>query len=140
MVPNEDELIILYIFKEKKMSLFLTRFNASDSSTNKLHIGFKNISPYTYKRTDICEEPKYFQSIYINSFINYDDNDKNIIHGNSNKIYYKYQKDIEILISCLENYTATYQPIKIELPQCLNTLDEINGNNKHNIKFNNKHY
>ena len=139
LVPNEDELIILYIFKEMKMSLFLTRFNTSDSNTNKLHIGFKDISPYTYKRTDICEEPKYFQSIYINSFINYDITDKNIIHGNSNKNYYKYQKDIGILISCSENYTTTHQPIKIELPQCLNTLDEINGNNKHNIKFNNKH-
>ena len=61
------------------------------------------------------------------------------MHENNNKNYYKYKKDIGILLSCSENNEVTYQPIKVELPQCLNILDEINGNNKHSIKFNNEH-
>ena len=40
------------------MSLFLTRFNASNFQTNDLFVGFEDLSEYTYKRNDICEEPK----------------------------------------------------------------------------------
>ena len=130
-----QELIVLYIYKDNHMSLFLTRFNVSQSNINKLHIGFKEVSSYTYKNIDICAEPKYLQSMYIISFINYDNKDKSIIKNNKNKKFYKYQKDIGVLISCNDNNEVEYQNIKVELPQCLNTLDEINGNNKHNIIF-----
>ena len=130
-----EELIVLYIYKDNHMSLFLTRFNVSQSNVNKLHIGFKEVSSYTYKNIDICEKPKYLQSMYIISFINYDNRDKRIIENNKNKKFYKYQKDIGVLISCDENNEVEYQNLKVELPQCLNTLDEINGNNKHNIIF-----
>ena len=134
LVPNEDELIIIYISKEDKMSLILNRFNASDSSSKQLNKGFKKYAFNNYIRTDICDKPKYLQSIYINSFINYNDKDKNIINSNPNDNYYKYQKDIGVLISCDKN-GIEYESKRIKLPQCLNTLDEINGNDKHILKF-----
>ena len=135
---NGDELIVLYIFKDIQTSLFLTRFNVT-SDINHLHKGFKNVSSYTYRNIDICEDPKSLKSIYINSFIKYDNKDKIIINENSNKNYYKYKKDIGVLISCSENNEVTYKSIKIDLPQCLNTLDEINGNSRHIIKFDDSH-
>ena len=135
---NGDELIVLYIFKDIQTSLFLTRFNIT-SDINHLHKGFKNVSSYTYRNIDICEDPKSLKSIYINSFIKYDNKDKIIINENSNKNYYKYKKDIGVLISCSENNEVTYKSIKIDLPQCLNTLDEINGNSRHIIKFDDSH-
>ena len=52
-----------------------------------------------------------------NSLINYDDNDKIIINENSNKKYYKYQKDIGILINCSENDEVTFNQLK---ENCLN--------------------
>ena len=137
LVPNKDELIIIYISQEDKMSLILNRFNASDSSSKQLNKGFKNYAYNSYIRTDICDKPKYLQSIYINSFISYDDKDKNIINSNPNTNYYKYQKDIGVLISCDNNENGIeYESKRIKLPQCLNTLDELNGNDKHILKFN----
>ena len=136
LVPNEDELIIIYISQEDKMSLILNRFNASDSSSKQLNKGFKNYAYNSYIRTDICDKPKYLQSIYINSFISYDDKDKNIINSNPDTNYYKYQKDIGVLISCDNDQNGTeYESKRIKLPQCLNTLDELNGNDKHMLKF-----
>ena len=136
LVPNEDELIIIYISNEDKTSLILNRFNASDSSSKQLNRGFKNYAYNNYIRTDICSKPQYLQSIYINSFISYDDKDKNIINSNPNINYYKYQKDIGVLISCENNKNEVeYESKRIKLPQCLNILDEINGNDKHILKF-----
>ena len=136
LVPNEDELIIIYISQEDKMSLILNRFNASDSSSKQLNKGFKNYAYNSYIRTDICDKPKYLQSIYINSFISYDDKDKNIINSNPDINYYKYQKDIGVLISCDNDQNGIeYESKRIKLPQCLNTLDELNGNDKHILKF-----
>ena len=136
LVPNEDELIIIYISQEDKMSLLLNRFNASDSSSKQINKGFKNYAYNSYIRTDICDKPKYLQSIYINSFISYDDKDQNIINSNPNTNYYKYQKDIGVLISCDNNQNGTeYESKRIRLPQCLNTLDELNGNDKHILNF-----
>ena len=134
LVPNEDELIIIYISKEDRMSLILNRFNASDSSSKQLNKGFKNYAFNNYIRTDICDKPKYLQSIYINSFISYNNKDKNIINSNPNINYYKYQKDIGVLISCDKN-GIKYESKRIKLPQCLNVLDEINGNDLHILKF-----
>ena len=40
------------------------------------------------------------------------------------------------MISCSEdNDNIVYESKKIEMPQCLNILDEINGNNKHILKY-----
>ena len=126
LIPNKDELIIIYISKETKNNLFLSRFDINDSKSKFINTNFKEITNYNYIRNDICNEPKYLQSIYINSFINYDNNDKNVIKNNPNKNYYKYQKDIGVLISCAENNDIAYESKKIEIPQCLNILDEIN--------------
>ena len=135
LIPNKDELIIIYISKETKNYLFLSRFDINDSKSKLINVNFKELTDYNYIRNDICNEPKYLQSIYINSFINYDNNDKNIIKNNPNKDYYKYQRNIGVLISCAENNNVVYEPKKIEMPQCLNILDEINGNNKHILNF-----
>ena len=134
-LENNDDLIIIYISQEAKMSLLLTRFNVNDPGTKKIYAGFKNVARNTFIQTDICQEPKYLHSIYINSFINYDSQDKEYMNKNKNKEYYKYKKDIGVLISCLENDNIIYQTRKIELPQCLNTLDEINGMNLHKLEF-----
>ena len=137
IIPNNEEMIIIYISKEAKMSLLLTRFNVNDSKWKKL-IDFKSLSRNTFIQTDICEKPKYLQSIYINSFINYDSKDKEYMNKYKYNEYYKYKKDIGVLISCLENDNIIYQTRKIELPQCLNTLDEINGMNLHELEFRGK--
>ena len=136
LVPNKEEFIILYISKEAKMSLLLTRFNISDSGNIKLNAIDKRTLPNTYIRVDICDQPKYLQSIYINSFINYSSKDKEIMKKNQNINYYKYKKDIGTMISCSgSNNNVLYQSKKIELPQCMDTLDEINGLNNHILTF-----
>ena len=134
LVPNEDELIILYISKEAQMSLLLTRFNVSDSRTKKL-TSFKQVAFNSYIRTDICQKPKYLQSIYINSYINYEKEDKSIISLNPQIHYNKFHKDIGVLISCEQDNKIIYESKKIELPQCLNILDKLNGNNNHILKY-----
>ena len=136
LIHNKDELIIIYISKENKTNLYLLIFDINDSKSQLINNNFKGIANYYYQRNDICNEPKYLQSLYINSFINYDNNDKNIIKNNPNKKYYTYQKNIGIMISCSEdNDNIVYESKKIEMPQCLNILDEINGNNKHILKY-----
>ena len=116
------------------MSLLLLRFNKTDS--DKSNTIFQGSAINTYKRIDICDEPKYLQSIFINSFINYSSKDKEIMKNNQNINYYKYRKDIGVMISCSESHSKLlYQTKKIELPQCMDTLDEINGNNKHFLIF-----
>ena len=139
LIPNTGELIILYIAKEnEKMNLLLIRFNITES--NKLYNSFKDISKNNYLRNDICEVPIYLQSIFINSFIKYKNKDKIIINNNKNKKYYKYEKNIGTFVSCFdENEIIKYQSKKIQLPQCLNILDEINDNNIHSLKFNQTH-
>ena len=134
LVPNKDELIIIYISKETH-SLLLSRFDINNSKSKLIHKNFKDISNYNYIRTDICNEPKYLQSVYINSFINYENSDKITMNNNINEKYYKYQRDIGVLISCDNNNDIIYQSKKIEIPQCLDTLDELNGNNKHKLTF-----
>jgi hypothetical protein len=58
------------------------------------------------------------------------------MNSNPNTNYYKYQKDIGVLISCDNNQNGVeYESKRIKLPQCLNTLDELNGNDKHLLKF-----
>jgi len=69
LVPNDEELIILYISKEAKMSLLLTRFNTREIISKIKTTSINNPLPNSYIRTDICDQPKYFQSLYINSFI-----------------------------------------------------------------------
>ena len=138
LIPNNNELIILYLMKTKsnKMALLMSRYNNILNSI-KLNLNIQNISLNNYIRDDICLEPKYMQSSFINnSFINYSNKDKEIMENNKNINYYVYQRDILSLISCSNNDNSNnkvkYEPKKIIMPQCLNILDEINGIDKYN--------
>ena len=126
LFPNKNELMILYIMKGAggKNLLLLNQYDYEHDLTKKTD--FDKYSLSNYAREDICDNPKYMQSMYINSFINYTDKEKEKMV--KNKQYYIYQRDIATLISCEdENGGVFYQAKKIKLPQCLNTLNEING-------------
>ena len=128
LLPNNKELIIIYIMKGAggKNILLLNKYDYDHDLQTKTE--FHKYSISNYERDDICQKPKYMQSIFINSFINYNNNEKQIIQKNKNKQYYIYQRDIATLISCDdEKGDVFYQAKKIQMPQCLNTLNEING-------------
>ena len=138
LIPNINDLIIIYIMKNanQKMSLIMSRFNLINSITK--YSSFTKYSLSHYYREDICLEPKYIQSIFINSLINYDDKDNITISNNKNQKYYKYQRDIVSFISCsnTSNHNSVYyQTKKINMPQCLNILDEINDISYSELKF-----
>ena len=125
---NHEELLIIYIMKgaEGKNILLLNRYNYTNDlrTTTK----FDKYSSSNYLRDDICERPKYMQSMYINSFIKYDERDKEYMRNHPNQTFYTYQRDIATVLSCDDgNDKAFYEAKKIQMPQCLNTLNEING-------------
>ena len=134
LLPSNDDLIVIYIMKLNNVNnLLMSRFNLSESIT--FHT-LKEYSMSNYIKDNICSNPKYIQSLFINSPINYSVNDRNIINDSGNNNYYKYQKDIVSLIACSnDNNNVFYQTSKISMPQCLNALDELNENDKHIIKF-----
>lgn len=128
---NQNEMIILYINEKPKISLAISRI-----ITSGIVYSYKGYTVNDYIRYDICAKPAYMQSLYIKSFINYNEKDKEYMKNHPTKIYYKYEKSIAVLISCKEETTSnTHQALKIETPQCLNELDEINGNNLHKLNF-----
>jgi len=135
LIPNQNDLMAIYIMKKNnKNLLIMSRFNLTFTSESHR---FEEMSISNYLREgDICSEPKYMQSIFVNSFINYNSKDKETINKNGVDNYYKYQKDIVSLISCKNNQNdITYDAKKIIIPQCLNNLDEINGKDKHILRF-----
>ena len=135
LIPSYNDLITVYIMKNNnKNLLIMSRFNLTYTSESH---SFKDMSISNYLREgDICSEPKYMQSMFVNSFINYNNKDKEIINKNGVDNYYKYQKDIVSLISCKNNQNGIiYDTKKISIPQCLKTLDEINGKDKHILRF-----
>ena len=126
LLPN-DELIVIYIMKgaENKNLLLLNRYDYQQSL--KVQTSFDKYTLSNYLREDICENPKYMQSAFITSFINYDATEKEKIKANPND-YLKYQKDIGIVISCEKsNGEVFYETKKIVMPQCLNSLFPLNG-------------
>ena len=129
LIPNEKEMLIIYITEDKRTNLLISRFKTED-----IDINYSGYVLNNYFRTDICSKPKFMQSIYIKSFIKYEQKDKNYMENNPSNNYYKYEKDIGIVISC-EEKDVTYQTLKVEMPQCLNDLDEINGNDFHILRF-----
>ena len=135
LLPNENDLIVIYTMKTRDgMGLVMTRMNLTNSVS--YHKKFKEYSVSNYLREDICSKPKYIQSIFVNSFINYSERDKSMIKILGNEQYYKYQKDIVTLLSCEdENKNVFYESKKIIMPQCLNELDEINNKDYHYIKY-----
>ena len=135
LIPNEKEIITIYTMKTgNDMSLIMSRY-AFDSSFE-FH-RFREFSLSNYLRDDICSKPKHIQSIFVNSFINYPQKEKEIIVRSGNDRYYKYQKDIVTLLACENNQNkAYYEYKKIIMPQCLNVLDIINNLDYHYIKYN----
>ena len=135
LVPNEKELIVIYTMKTgDDMSLIMSRFEFSESNT--FHRRFQEFSLSNYLRDDICLKPKHIQSIFVNSFIKYSQNDIDIIENSINQKYYRYQKDIVTSLACENDQKNVYYEYKkIIMPQCLNVLDEINNMDKHYIKF-----
>ena len=134
LLPNNEEFIIIYIKKEPegKNLLLLNRYDYQHSSQTQTK--FERHSLSNYLREDICENPKYMQSMFITPLINYDANDKQIIESHQNEQYYKYQRDIGVVISCAKNNRVVeYETKKIAIPQCLNILDQINGIDKNNL-------
>ena len=128
LLPNMDELIVLYIMKGVggKNLLLLNKYDYTKELKYKTK--FDKYSLSNYLRDDICKNPKYMQSTFINSFISYDTHDKGIIGDNKDNKYFVYQRDIATFISCNdENGNNFYQAKKIQLPQCLNVLNQING-------------
>ena len=135
IMPDQNDLIIIYIMKYGNgMGLYMSRFNLTKSI--KLHASFRDYSLSNYVIPNICPNPQYIQSIYTTSFINYDAQDKEIIKRNTNKNFYKYQRDIVSLIACNNgNNEVIYEPQKIKMLQCLNVLDNLNNDSKHIIKL-----
>ena len=135
IMPDQNDLIIIYAMKYGNgMGLYMSRFNLTKSI--KLHASFRDYSLSNYVIPNICSNPQYIQSIYTTSFINYDAQDKEIIKRNTNKNYYKYQRDIVSLIACNNgNNQVIYEPQKIKMLQCLNVLDNLNNDSKHIIKL-----
>ena len=133
LFQKTNDTIVSYIMKAgKKNNYLLSRFNLTESieKKNSSHL----VSNYLYE--DICSEPKYMQTNYITSFINYNELEKYKIRSNGEKNYYKYEKDIVSLITCMNGANKVeYIPKKIILPQCLNILDELNNKSYHVIEF-----
>ena len=131
IAPNQDELLIIYLNKDTKTNLLISRIYTKNIDSN-----FNGYAINNYYRQDICSNPMFMQSTYMKSFINYEKKDKEYMKNNPHKSYYIYEKDIGIVISCSTGYNVDYQTIKVEVPQCLNVLDEINGNSLHKLEFN----
>ena len=123
----KDELIIIYIMKgaEGKNLLLLNEYNYQQSLH--FHYNFEKYSLSNYLREDICENPKYMQSSFLTTFINYDESEKQKIKYSPGD-YFKYQRDIGIVITCDKgDGEVLSQAKKIAMPQCLNDLYELNG-------------
>ena len=135
LLPNENDLIVIYTMKTRDgMGLVMSRLNLTTSIT--YHKSFKEYSLSNYLREDICSRPRHIQSIFVNSFINYNERDKSMIKFFGEEKFYKYQKDIVTLLACEDdNKNVFYQSKKIIMPQCLNVLDEINNKDYHYIKY-----
>ena len=138
LVPNNKDLIVIYLLKEenKFYNLIMSRLSLDYGKFLKAQ-PFNQLSLSNYLSPVKCSQPKYVQSIFINSFIKYDEKDLQFINNNRAKKFYKYQKDIASYISCSNSGRVEYEIKKIRLPQCLNVLDEINEMNNHIIKLKN---
>ena len=127
ILTYNNEILILYVMKgaEGKNLLLVNQYDYTQSL--QIQTKFNKYSLSNYLRDDICDNPKYMQSIFILSYINYDENDKQIIKSSTGEKYYTYQRDIGIVMSCAkDNGDIFYEAKKIVLPQCLNILENIN--------------
>jgi len=114
LYQKTNDTIVSYIKKVGKNNIYLlSRFNLTRSTENKNSTQLVS----NYLREDICSNPKYMQSSYMTSFINYNFIEQSIIKKNGEQNYYKYQKDLVSLITCLnKDNKVEYEPKKIVLP------------------------
>ena len=130
LIPNTKDLIIIYIMKDPKRKNLLILNNYDYNNELKTKTDLHKFSNSNYLRDDICDNPKYMQSMFIKSLIKYDWREQEYIEDDTRQQYYKYQRDIASLISCDDGKgNVFYQAKKIKMPQCLNILNEINGMN-----------
>ena len=130
LLPNRNEIIIIYIMRgvQGQNLLLLNRYDYNEDLKKKTKLDKYSMS--NYLKNVACENPKYMQSMFVTSFIDYNSREKEIIDGQKDKQFYKYQRDIATIISCDdENGKPFYETKKIKMPQCLNILNEINGMN-----------
>ena len=134
MILEGKEMILFFIYKNH---LRVARIDYSvENNLFKSFSEIENLGYYSAKLEN-CKIPKYMQSTYITNIIKYNSTEQEIV--NKNKNYYVYEQDIALLLSCSNSdendEEVTYNPIVIQLPQCLNYLDSLNGNNIHKINF-----
>ena len=131
---EQDEMILIFI-----NNYYLTMVRVDYSEQNKLFKTFNDIKKLGYysEKLNICKTPKYMQSTYFYNLIKYNSNDQAIVNSKE-KSHFIYQKDIATIVSCsnsnLDN-DILYNPTVIEVPQCINDLDSLNGNIVHLINF-----
>jgi len=132
----DDDISLIYLYINQNKNLVMSRYDINYSK--KLSIISDLFFP-NYLRDDICKNPKYMQSIFINSLIYYNKTDQEYINNNGGSDnFYKYQKDIFTLITCENDKKEVYyESKKISMLQCLNRLDSMNGKANHIIKFKN---
>ena len=131
---EQNEIILIFINNN-----YLTVIRVDYSEQNKLFKTFNDIQKLGYysEKLNNCKTPKYMQSTYFNNLIKYNSNEQTIVNKKE-KSHYIYQKDIATLVSCsnsnLDN-DILYNPTVVEVPQCINDLDSLNGNIVHLINF-----
>ena len=79
LVPNIEELIVIYIMKGKTGENLLLLNRIDYEKSLKVRTKLDKYSFNNYLREGICKNPQYIQSMYIKSYINYEDKDKEII-------------------------------------------------------------
>ena len=135
-ILESNEIILFFIHNN-----YLKVVRVDYSVQNNLFKSFKEIQNLGYfsEKLENCKIPKYMQSTYFTNKIKYNSNESSIVNQNIKK-HYIYKQDIAVLLTCSNTDSnskedISYYPKTIELPQCLNYLDLINGNNIHKINF-----
>ena len=136
-LPNTDDALFVYIQNNR---LYLRRIDYSISSVHFMKLDEVGIGYYSTDINPKCKNPKVLQSSYINNFVEYDNSPEEIKAKMNPTQYYKYQKDISLLLSCTDSDEedepkVNYDQKIIVMPQCLFDLDNLNGLNYHKINF-----
>ncbi len=134
-ILDTDEMLLLFVHQNK---LQVVRVDYSvENNLFKDFADIQNLGNFTAKLTN-CNVPKYMKSTYITNLIKYEPEDQLIVDNNK-KYHYIYQQDVSVLLSCSNtnegNEEISYNPIVIEMPQCLNYLDSTHGYGIHKINF-----
>ena len=127
-----NEIIFVFIYNNMLQAIrvdYSKKYNIF-----KKYEDFRELGYFSTKISSECKNPKFMQSTYINTTINFSQEEKleekNILWN------YKKEKDIASIISCEDNNgNINYISKLIEMPQCLIDLDNINSHEIHKINF-----